>query len=72
VRSGQIDVLIIGAGVAGLTATRGLAKARRRVLIVEARDRLGGASIPCINPIRRSNWEQNSFTESRRNLEGFA
>jgi len=30
------------AGVAGLTATRGLAKARRRVLIVEARDRLGG------------------------------
>ncbi len=36
------DVLVIGAGVAGLTAARVLAEAGLRVLIVEARDRIGG------------------------------
>ena len=36
------DVLIIGAGVAGLTAARDLTAAGARVLVIEARNRLGG------------------------------
>src|SRR2546428_13680827 len=36
------QVVIIGAGVAGLTAARELAAAGTRVLVLEARDRLGG------------------------------
>jgi monoamine oxidase len=36
------DVLIVGAGVAGLAAAGQLASARRHVLLLEARDRIGG------------------------------
>jgi monoamine oxidase len=36
------DILIIGAGAAGLMAARELARAGRRVLVLEARDRTGG------------------------------
>jgi len=36
------DVVIIGAGVAGLTAARELSNAGMRVLLIEARDRIGG------------------------------
>lgn len=36
------DVLIIGAGAAGLAAARDLSAARKRVCLVEARERLGG------------------------------
>jgi monoamine oxidase len=38
----QADVLVIGAGAAGLAAAAELARAGRSVLIVEARDRIGG------------------------------
>jgi phytoene dehydrogenase-like protein len=38
----KYDVLVIGAGVAGLNAGRLLAQAGRRVAILEARDRIGG------------------------------
>jgi monoamine oxidase len=36
------DVLIIGAGAAGLAAARDLAVAGRKVVVLEARDRIGG------------------------------
>jgi monoamine oxidase len=41
-RSASPDVLIIGAGVAGLTAARELSTAGMRVLVIEARERPGG------------------------------
>jgi monoamine oxidase len=37
-----LDVLIIGAGAAGISAARTLADAGQRVIVLEARDRLGG------------------------------
>lgn len=36
------DTVVIGAGVSGLTAARFLAQAGQRVLVLEARDRIGG------------------------------
>ena len=38
----EYDVIVVGAGFAGLTAARELSHAGRRVAIVEARDRIGG------------------------------
>ncbi|HEX8530766.1 MAG TPA: FAD-dependent oxidoreductase, partial [Cytophagales bacterium] len=38
----MLDVVIIGAGAAGLVAARELAKAGRSVAVLEARDRTGG------------------------------
>lgn len=38
----EYDVIVIGAGFAGLTAARELAHAGRRVAVLEARDRIGG------------------------------
>ncbi|MFK4729124.1 NAD(P)/FAD-dependent oxidoreductase [Agromyces mediolanus] len=38
----RCDTIVVGAGVAGLTAARLLQRAGRRVLVLEARDRIGG------------------------------
>lgn len=38
----RVDTIVVGAGVAGLTAARLLARAGRRVVVLEARDRIGG------------------------------
>lgn len=40
------SVVVIGAGLAGLAAAARLAKARHHVVLVEARDRIGGAWAP--------------------------
>lgn len=42
----QADVLVVGAGFAGLTAARILATAGRKVVILDARDRVGGRVKP--------------------------
>jgi monoamine oxidase len=39
------DVIVIGAGLAGLVAARELVAARRRVIVLEARDRVGGRTV---------------------------
>jgi monoamine oxidase len=36
------DIVVVGAGMAGLTAARALAERGRKVLVVEAQDRVGG------------------------------
>jgi monoamine oxidase len=37
-----LDAVVIGAGLAGMTAARNLAAAGKRILVLEARDRVGG------------------------------
>jgi monoamine oxidase len=41
-RPRRVDVVVVGAGLAGLTAARELRRKGRRVVVVEARDRVGG------------------------------
>lgn len=40
--SSDFDVIVIGAGMAGLTAAASLSLAELKVLVLEARDRTGG------------------------------
>jgi monoamine oxidase len=41
-QAGAIDVVVVGAGAAGIAAARRLAAAGRRIVVVEAMDRIGG------------------------------
>lgn len=38
----EVDTIVVGAGVAGLTAARQLQRAGQQVIVLEARDRIGG------------------------------
>ena len=41
----EVDVAILGGGLAGLTAGRALVADRKKVLVLEARDRIGGRAV---------------------------
>ena len=56
----MLDVLVVGGGIAGLTAARDLAQGGYRVLLLEARDRLGG----------RTWWKQFAGTDHHSEMGG--
>jgi len=59
--SATFDVVVAGAGVSGLVAARGVARAGKSVLVLEARDRVGGRT-----------WTQTSKKGAERFLHQLA
>jgi len=51
------DAIIVGAGVSGLAAARRLLAARRRVLVLEGRDRIGGRAFTNTTTFRQP-WDE--------------
>ncbi len=49
--SGDVDAVVVGAGIAGMAAAQSLRKGGHKVVVVEARDRLGGRCF-CDNTFR--------------------
>lgn len=46
----HVDVVVVGAGMAGLIAARVLERAGLRVVVLEARDRVGGRAFTAVGP----------------------
>ncbi len=63
------DLIIIGSGPAGRAAAIQAGKLKRRVLVVDANDRLGGVSVhtgtirqnPARTALNLSGWRERSF-----------
>ena len=49
--SDMLDVIVIGAGMAGITAARELSRVSLSVAVLEARDRFGGLGLKTSNKI---------------------
>lgn len=67
VASGGSSILVVGAGIAGLTAAYRLRQAGVRVDIIEVRNRVGGRMRSLANAMQqelrsRQNWEENLST----------
>lgn len=58
-----VDVVIVGAGMAGLSAAKDLNAAKKSVLVIEARDRMGGR-------ILNAEVSNGSITELAQSLSG--
>ena len=60
------QVIVIGAGMAGLAAARALAERGVQVVVLEARERVGGRIYTQQKMARRWSLERSSSTDVRR------